>query len=250
MPKSMIDEELLQERYNQLVDKTKQTWLNDKDRWGKQNVSDAISFRDGLWAYWEGGKQETRCKAISELHLSEWSGPNDERILKEVNCALGKTVSTEAETSYGFLSYANAEAATLVFNEPKSGIKQKASELIFRLFTTTIDEQSDKEIFDKLANLFVKVPREKYHSFPVVSYLFFMKDGIYEGNNYIQVRPVRFQENLQKLDARIPLGCSWRNYRLILDMMRQIEAFLKTRFPNEDISLIDAQSFFWMLWMI
>ena len=42
--------------------------------------------------------------------------------------------------------------------------------------------------------------------------------------------------------------CTWENYQTIIDIARQIEVLLERYF--EDVELIDAQSFLWMMWRV
>jgi hypothetical protein len=80
----------------------------------------------------------------------------------------------------------------------------------------------------------------------VISYLFFLKNE----NEYVSVRPKQYRDSLLKLgveDRDLPSDCSWRGYRRLNDIMKEIQCFLKKQMHDESISLLDAQSFFWMM---
>jgi HNH endonuclease len=105
-------------------------------------------------------------------------------------------------------------------------------ELLFRLYCT----DDDNLIFDDL----VKLIGRKY---PVLSYLFFLKDR----SRYMPIAPTYFDKAFEMLGAEFSAGkkCSWENYLTYNNLLMQTNSLLSERLC--DVSLLDAHSFAWML---
>ena len=82
--------------------------------------------------------------------------------------------------------------------------------------------------------------------FPIISYLYFIKDP----EHYLPVRPNNFAEKFQLVGiSEWRSCCSWDNYMDFISAITEVQDFLKKRFNDESISLLDAHSFVWMAWM-
>ena len=101
-------------------------------------------------------------------------------------------------------------------------------------------EENDKGAFDILST----VLKKKY---ALISYFFFQKDC----SKYQVVRPNNFAERFVLLGAgtKYALNCSWENYVSYIGVLKEIQAFFMEQ-ENETITLTDAHSFVWMLWML
>ena len=76
---------------------------------------------------------------------------------------------------------------------------------------------------------------------------FFLKDR----ERYVTVKKDHYRNiSFPKLEISISClnECTWENYQTIIDIARQIEVLLERYF--EDVELIDAQSFLWMMWRV
>lgn len=101
-------------------------------------------------------------------------------------------------------------------------------------------KNEDKEAFNMLSRALNK-------KYALISYFFFLKDS----SKYQVVRPKNFAERFPMIGAhpQCTLNCSWDNYQKYISVLHEVYDFL-TQNLNEDITLTDAHSFVWMLWML
>ena len=100
-------------------------------------------------------------------------------------------------------------------------------------------EGNEKDAFNLLAHTLTK-------KYALISYFFFLKNS----DEYQVVRPNNFAERFPLLgaDSRCALNCSWDNYRRYMSVLCDVKKFLEQH--HTDITLTDAHSFVWMLWML
>ena len=103
----------------------------------------------------------------------------------------------------------------------------------------------DERVAFEAASQFFKKGRKDYYD--VISYLFFLKNS----TRFVHLRPHACGRRLQMLGYKTTctLKCSWENYQEYLRIMREVQERLSER-EIENVSLIDAQTFVWMLWKI
>lgn len=85
------------------------------------------------------------------------------------------------------------------------------------------DERKLGDIFDKLSNLFGQ--KNYSNAFPIVSYLFFLKDG----DRYISVKVKSYRENLLKLNISPSClkDCCWREYKYLVSVIEDIRTYIQ-----------------------
>ncbi len=112
---------------------------------------------------------------------------------------------------------------------------QKNLELV--LYNLYTDKTTDKEGFDAL----MKFPDSNYN---FISYIFFLKNF----GKYAPIRTRNFDKAFKVLG--IPFTtvdqCSWDNYRIFNSILREIQFLLQEKI-DEEVDLIDAHSFCWMI---
>lgn len=98
----------------------------------------------------------------------------------------------------------------------------------------------DKAAFSMLS----QVLKKKY---ALISYFFFLKDS----SKYQVVRPNNFAERFSLIgaDSKYALECSWENYQKYMEVLKEVQVFLKEK-KYDNVTLTDAHSFVWMLWML
>ena len=118
--------------------------------------------------------------------------------------------------------------------------KEKSAAAIYGIFEPGFD--NDAKYFDILATILNSV----YDSFSFVAYFFFLKAK----DRYAPVRRDADTAALKKLDADASCmnKCTWKNYMAFMSVINDIYAFLSGK--TNDVELIDAQSFLWMMWMV
>lgn len=220
-----VDKTILGHRFNQLMEVTIQMISSN------EYTSTEISFSSGPWYQEEGYKKRVWDAANNILKYEEWKSPTDQTIIK-------KTIDTMAmaEVDQNLVSIPSINKVIDIFYSKP----EKTAEILYNLYKTDNDEMSFMQLSALLGN-------KLYDPFSVVAYLFFIKDR----DKYIPLRKDGFMERLPKLNLPVKymLKCSWENYSVLLDIMRQLQGFLQEHL-QETVELLDAQSFFWMLWRV
>lgn len=95
---------------------------------------------------------------------------------------------------------------------------------------------SDEDIFTGL--------RKFSGKYPLLAYLFFIKDC----SQYLPISPANFDFVFNKLGINFKTSgkCSWSNYKIFIDLIRQVQKFLCDN-VSASTSLLDAHSFLWIL---
>lgn len=103
-------------------------------------------------------------------------------------------------------------------------------------FYTLYLRNDDHAVFDRLVELLGK----KYN---VVAYFFFLKDR----SRYLPIAPVYFDRAFRMLGVSLVTAhhCSWENYSIYNQVLFSVKDLLTERL--EEVSLLDAHSFVWML---
>ena len=192
--------------------------------------SASLSFSEGYLREQEWYKHDIFEKSQEILDLLSW---------------------TEDDIGTGFI----AEKIIEIFHVEVSGNKQniidwrdieRAEEIIQKhpkragaFFYELFCKENDEKSFKSAVELFGK-------RYPVITYLFFIKDK----EKYVPVRPNRFQSRFEKLGITTDSlsSCSWENYQEFLEIIRWVQKAVEPVFSN--ISLLDAHSFIWMIWML
>lgn len=193
------------------------------------------SFRKGSWYAKEGYKYALWGKVRSELELEQW--PNNKEnfnfIVDHVLKLLWGLKALNPENN--LVSQPNYDKAFEILDRNRN----KVASYLYNLFCG----DNDEAVFNYLASLFA---RKMSDPMSVIAYLFFIKDK----DKYATVRRHTITINLNKLNvsAACVNRCTWQDYMVYMDYIRQIQSFLLTRIP--DTTLLDAQSFLWMLWKI
>lgn len=116
------------------------------------------------------------------------------------------------------------------FNDPSN-----YEEVFFDLFHNLKEEE---EIFDTLTNLFGR-------KYPLVSYFFFLKDR----TKYMPISPDYFDKAFEKLcvkNFKTSHKCSWSNYLMYNNLLKQIKELLIEE-GVKDVTLLNAHSFAWII---
>jgi hypothetical protein len=110
--------------------------------------------------------------------------------------------------------------------------RKRYEELLFRLY----DGDDDPLVFDGLIEL-------SGRRYPLLSYLFFLKDR----SRYMPIAPTYFDRAFEMLGATFVAShkCSWENYSTYNNLLLQTKYLLSEKL--NDVSLLDAHSFAWML---
>lgn len=107
---------------------------------------------------------------------------------------------------------------------------ENALELLYRT-------DNDQIAFERIKSIF----GGKYD---VIAFLFFIKDI----QKYLPLSPQNFDDRFHRIDVELKLSgnCSWVNYNQFLNTLKSVMNFLRDNL-NNDITLLDAHSFIWIL---
>ena len=201
------------------------------------------NFRNGLWEEQEYYKYEIWEKARSELKLDTWEKEKgNPRYIYDCAVAaidasgnlLAKDYSNESKEAY----YSTYNLVTIALLD-NIDVTAKALCGIFGTEST----ENDGQYFDALA----KIVQSISDGFSFIAFFFFLKNK----DLYAPVRRKGDRERLAQLDLggrKIMETCCWKNYMEFMGVVKEIHLFLLEK--GYQATLLDAQSFFWMLWMV
>ncbi len=217
----MLNRETFEHRYRQLVYITKQKGSEP-------------SFTSGLWFDEEGYKYDFWEKAQTELQIETWPQLSDSEIIKLAIKPFG-ILMRGTYRRQNLVSEPNYMKVFDIFYE--NG--HEAAETLKSVFLG----DDDKAVFDRFAKLLSKKTMNDPVS--VASLFFFLKNK----DEYAVAHKQGTGEKLNKLglNAACVQKCTWAGYQEYLGIVKEIKSLL----PAElHATLLDAQSFLWMMWMV
>ena len=116
-------------------------------------------------------------------------------------------------------------------------IKSKGPKDLEYALTLLYEQDEDEDAFDLIVDYLGGV-------FDVLGFIFFIKDC----EKYLPIRSEDFDESFDiiSLDSKLAGHCGWDKYLQYVEWIREVQDYLKTH-VNQDITLIDAHSFVWIL---
>lgn len=113
------------------------------------------------------------------------------------------------------------------------GKTQEIEASLYKLY----HEPFEAESFDELVGIFGK-------SYPLIAYLFFLKDR----SKYLPIAPTFFDRAFVHLGVEFKTShrCSWENYLVFLELIGELKLLLCETLSTE-VTLLDAHSFAWIL---
>lgn len=225
-----LNTELFERRYRQLLYVT----------YKEYPAIDNPSFTNGYWEDQEGYKRILWTKAREEMSIDTWfDRQNDiDYIFKKASQPFWIRMPGTSRHQ-NLVSAPNYEKLILTND---SRVKRETSEALRSLYYG----DDDKAAFEKLSKVMAKTRMNDPLS--VVSMFFFLKNKTPEGDyQYVTSRKDGTAERLSKLGANPACVqiCTWDNYQEYLSIIHDIQLLLKKYHP--EASLLDAQSFLWML---
>lgn len=199
------------------------------------------SFREGLPLEWEGYKEHVRTRARALLKFSQWkekeigTGRLLDRVIDAIEIDEGPTLRNNLVAwppRYGQKSVPHWVLKEARQDEAKKAQLERA---IYDLFRSS---KSEGQLFELLRSLGVG-------PYDLMAYLFFLKDW----DRFMPISTTNFDKAFCDLgvDLRTTRQCSWDNYCHYNDVLHQVHAALRDVTGLEDVRLIDAHSFCWIL---
>jgi len=207
------------------------------------NEGGVFSFNDGFIDKYEGYKKEIPLAAKkileSETWKKNWIGTG-----KILNCVVD-AVEYGTQSGHNNLVHWNKRRVFFEWFFDKPEYLQRVELLFFNLYIG--DNDNEGEIFDELCD-----QNALGAIYDLISYLYFIKNP----DRYVPNKPNNFQDAFRLLGEhyyfRMSLHCSWENYQTFLGRLEEIRQnlvkYYSARYDfNEEISLIDAHSFCWII---
>jgi len=204
-----------------------------------------ISFLTGLPYDWEGYKDVIYYEGRSRLAAQGWrkkdigSGSILQRVRDAIEIAIPKTEGTgkiinnlvDWDLRHGSAGRSHKSLLEALEDEHKWHAYES---LLFDFYR---NESTPEAAFNQL----MKMAGKRYD---FIAYLFFLKNS----SQFLPISPEGFDCAFQMLEIKLRTSrrCSWENYQIYLGVLRQIRNALREE-SLDDVRLIDAHSFCWML---
>ena len=228
-----IDERIFTTRRSQFLDLVHQRQI-------ERNLGTTeISFSSGFIRSQEWYKRNVYKKAQEILEIPTW----DEDIIGEgvISARIKEILHlrgiSEADPSW--------EQNILDWREKQhletwlDGETENAETALYLLFTGSTSED-DRRNFKDLSEMIGR-------RYPIISFLFFIKDC----NHYMPMKPQLFDERFRILGIKTSCTdyCSWDNYTEYIRILRDVQERIRSHFSGS-VELVDAHSFVWMMWLL
>ena len=197
-----------------------------------QQGGGSVDFYSGYMDIHEGFKRELFRNGHDALRLDTW----DRRMIGSGKILDFVVAGLQAKDDNGKNIVVNFHSITNFKEKARTNLPL-AENILFNLYKGDDDAAAFEEVCDFFGRWY-----------PIFSYLMFLKDD----TKYLPVKNSNklHGERFRKLgiDRECLRYCSWNNYRVFLNVHKQIQEKLKEAFPENQISLLDAHSFVWTLY--
>lgn len=192
-------------------------------------------FSDGYLHERESYKGELREDSLAILKTSEWDigwigqGLILKRIIQTFELENNNLVGTRRKFGPDSVPHRKMIQALEDGNNLAS-----IEQVLFNLFKSSKEEE---DIFNQLVVLIGK-------QYSVIAFLFYLKND----RQYLPISTTNFEYALKTLgcDLKLSRNCNWNNYKSYLRVIGQVKDALESSM-NQNINLIDAHSFCWLL---
>lgn len=201
------------------------------DNSGIDNPNWTISFRDnsGFFGKEESYKILVAEKAREAIKYSEWkkewigTGEIAKRAVKAIDCSKNLVFKN---SKIDFKNRLNP-------NHPM--FREDAERVLYNIYCGNDD-----------SNAFLEATRVFGGKYPIIAFLFFVKDY----SKYLPISPENMDVSfaLLGIDFKTSYRCSWENYCEYISIIREIQAMMLEALPMQSEPwLIDAHSFVWII---
>ncbi|MFC2969491.1 hypothetical protein [Acidimangrovimonas pyrenivorans] len=198
-------------------------------------------FDEGLIAAWESYKPRLRDLALTKLRPEDWT----EDMIGTGGILEHAIAAIEIQATHGDLTnnlvfwqnrygHANRDHRGLLEAQASPASQGAIERLLFDLYRST---RNEGEIFENLREL-------TYSKYPLLAYLFFLKDMA----RFMPIQPTGFDRVFRELGIEFHTlrACSWENYRTYNAVLDGLRPAIETVTGLSGIRLIDAHSFCWV----
>lgn len=147
----------------------------------------------------------------------------------------------------------DVEGNNLLIHDDRRGADARPDKSLYAEYNKSDLKQYESALFDLYKNnvpdeeAFKRIIKYSGRIYPFVAYLFFLKSK----KKYLPIAPRTFDDVFKSLesDVRTTKKCSWENYTAYIGEIRKTQHLLQSKpeLAEEDITLLDAHSFLWIL---
>lgn len=221
-----------EDRFDECLNQLMETVIRKQAE--KDYGTTAVSFTEGFIEAEEGYKRIIYAESQNIMNIESWtpemigSGEIKNRII-----AVMKQKMPDTNEQQNLLDWREIEDVEVYFNTHL----HESEKLLYGFYKNDFEDQL---VFESLEELWGK-------RLPIIAFLFFIKDD----KKYMPLRPSHFKNRFERIGITTDntLSCSWDNYQDFLDIIKEVQDRLTEKL-NDDIELIDAHSFIWMMWLI
>ncbi len=196
-----------------------------------------VSFTTGMWEDEEGYKRHFWEDARKEMALDTWASHKDDPmfILSKATQPFF-VLMRDTDRQQNLVSNQNSEKLIDIMLSSSSSQKEAAA-ILYDVFFENDDEAS----FDKLSKLLSR--KSMNDPISIASLYFFLKDK----DLYVTARKEGTGDRLARLglNSSCLQRCTWAGYLQYVTIVKELLELLRPYHP--DATLLDAQSFLWML---
>ncbi|WP_070138417.1 DUF3883 domain-containing protein [Crocinitomix algicola] len=194
-----------------------------------------VNFSAGYMHYREAYKMEIRSAALLLMDTKNWheSDVGSGKILKKLISAIEIKGNNLVQIHHKWGPYTAEHSALIKLHEEKTNL-DKVEEILFRFYTSSVNNE---DYFEKLKQLFGA-------RFSLIAYLFFLKDG----RKFLPISTSNFEYafNQVGLGLKLKSRANWPTYLSFLNRVREVQKLIEVQM-DEEITLIDAHSFLWLI---
>lgn len=198
-------------------------------------------FDEGLIAVWESYKPRLRARALEHMGADRWTEAQigTGEILERVISAIEIQATHGDETNnlvfwQNRFGHANRDHRALLEAQQSTRDRQRFEGLLFDLCR---DRRDEGAIFEELREV-------AYGKYPLLAYLFFLKDM----DRFMPIQPTGFDRVFAEMGIpfRTLRSCSWDNYATYNAILDELRDDVARSAGLANVRLIDAHSFCWV----
>lgn len=199
-------------------------------------------FNEGIAAVEEDYKPRLRDHAINRLDADSWLEADlgtGEILRKTIDAIEIQEPSKNLINNLVFwqnrFGHNSRDHAALLDGQIDAELGKDIEQQLYMLFKNDIGESQRFEDLSRLVS----------HKYPLLAYLFFLKDD----SRFLPIQPTGFDKAFRELGVNFTTRgqCSWSNYITYVAVIEKVRQLITSRTPHKSARLIDAHSFCWLL---
>lgn len=194
-----------------------------------------VNFSSGYMHFREAYKMEIRSAALLLMDTKNWDESNvgSGQILKKLISAIEIKGNNLVQIHHKWGPYSAEHSALIKIYEEKTDL-ENVEGLLYKFYTSSVNNEQYFESFKQLFGA----------RFSLIVYLFFLKDD----RKFLPISTTNFQFAFKQigLDIKLKSRANWSTYLSFLNRVKEVQQLIEVQL-DEQIGLIDAHSFLWII---